>query len=532
MKILDCVQGTPEWHEARRTYYRTASTASVMMGRNGSRNDAIRQVATGIELEVSDWVKENLFDKGHEIEDMARSIAEEIIGEALYPVTAITNDGYLLASYDGLTIGEDVAWECKSWNEDKVRRMLADGLVPLEDRYQVMQQLAVMGPCSRVLYMITNGTPERCETLMVEATGEEYATLAPHWEQFDMDVMAYQLEAPATATVTGAAPEFLPALRIELEGRVLATNLDKFRDRATAVIQSIKTELVTDQDFADAEQTVKWCDDAESRLSGAKEAAMAQTASIDALFKTIDAISEQIRSKRLLLTKLVKSEKENRRAALVMKAHEEIRQHRDTLNKRIGGNWMPITQHPFGEAVKGLKSLKSMEDKLSTAIAQAKVAESAMADRIQANREALIAADRGLILMPDFAQVCQKEQDDFLLLLNSRLQADEERLQAAREQAAKEESERIAREQEAKTRAEAMAHGAATRQQAIADAPRVAVQAIQVPQPDPRAVVVESEAIIAQFLASREWKKGEETRIRAILVEFVKFQSTGMKKEA
>ena len=246
---------------------------------------------------------------------------------------------------------------------------------------------------------------------------------------------------------------------------------------------------------------------------------MAQTASIDALFKTIDAISEQIRQKRLLLTKLVKSEKENRRAALVLAAHEEIRQHRDALNKRIGGNWMPVTQHPFGDAVKGLKSLKSMEDKLDTAIAQAKVAESAMADRIQVNRDTLESSGRA-VLMPDFSQVCQKEPADFLLLLNARIQADDARLQAVKEQAAKAEADRIAREQDS---------GAASRQHAASGPANV--QAIQ-PAIDPRAVVVESEDVIAKFLSSREWRKGEETRIRAILVEFVKFQATGMKKAA
>jgi len=527
MRTLDCVQGTPEWHEARRTYYRTASSAGAMKGVSPyqSRADLIRRVATGIETEHDEATMAR-FAKGHEIEALARPMAEAIIGEALYPVTATTDDGYLLASFDGLTMAEDVAWECKSWNEDKVRRMQADGVVPIEDRWQVVQQLAVMGPGSRVLYMVTDGTPEKCETLMVEATGNEYATLAPYWAQFDLDVAKCQPEAPAASPVSGTAPDLLPALRIEVEGRVLATNLDQFRERATAVIQAIKTELVTDQDFADAEQTVKWCDEAESRLAGAKEAAMAQTASIDALFKTIDAISEQIRAKRLLLTKLVKSEKENRRAALVLKAHEEIRQHRDALNKRIGGNWMPISTPPFGEVVKGLKSLKSMEDKLATAIAQAKVAESAIADIIQTNHQTLMDSGRD-VLMPDFAQVCMKAPEDFALLLDSRIHADDARLQAAKEQAAKAEAERIAREQEAKARGDAMASGAAARQQAAQEAGNV--QAIQ---PDTRAVVVESEEIISRFLASREWRKGEETRIRAILVEFVKFQATGMKKAA
>ena len=527
MKIIDCVQGTPEWHEARRTHYRTASTASAMMGARGSRSATIRQAATGIEPEVSDWVKANLFDPGHEIEAMARPMAEEIIGEALYPVTATTDDGYLLASFDGITMGEDVAWECKSWNEDKVCRMLADGLVPLEDRYQVMQQLAVMGLGSRVLYMVTDGTTENCEILWAIATGNEYATLAPHWAQFDLDVENYAHVEPSP-TLVGEVISALPSVFVQVEGRVVAGDMRAHRATVSKWVQALPSVFETDQDFVNGAQAVKDCANAEASLSALLQQVLGQMVEVDEVIRLINESKAEIAAARLRIDKLVKSENENRRAALVLAAHEEIRQHRDALNKRIGGAWMPLTQHPFGEAVKGLKSLKSMEDKLATAIAQAKVAESSLADRIQANHKAMMDSGRD-VLMPDFAQVCQKAPDDFLLLLNSRIQADDARLQAAKDQDAKEEAERIAREQEAKARAEAMASGAAARQQAASEAGLANVQAIQ---PDTRAVVVESEAIIAQFLASREWRKGEETRIRAILVEFVKFQAVGMKKAA
>lgn len=401
MKILDCVQGTPEWHEARRTYYRTASSASAMMGASPyqTRADLIRRVATGIEQDHDDATKAR-FAKGHEIEAMARPMAEEIVGEALYPVTATTDDGYLLASFDGLTMGEDVACECKSWNEDKVRRMLADGLVPLEDRYQVMQQLAVMGSTSRVLYMVTDGTLDNCECLWMVASGNEYATLAPHWAQFDLDVMNYQHVESAQALVGEVLSE-LPSVFVQVEGRVVAGDMRAHRATVSKWVQALPSVFETDQDFVNGAQAVKDCANAEASLAALLQQVLGQMVEVDEVIRLINESKAEIAAARLRIDKLVKSEKENRRAALVMAAHEEIRQHRDALNKRIGGAWMPITPHPFGDVVKGLKSLKSMEDKLATAIAQAKVAESAMADRIQANREALLAADRGLSDLTD-----------------------------------------------------------------------------------------------------------------------------------
>ena len=98
---------------------------------------------------------------------------------------------------------------------------------------------------------------------------------------------------------------------------LLCVNL---RQHALAVFGGIKTDLQTDADFADAERTVKWCKEVEDRLDAAKQHALSQTASIDDLFRTIDAIKEEARQKRLTLDKLVKAEKENRKAEIVYEA--------------------------------------------------------------------------------------------------------------------------------------------------------------------------------------------------------------------
>jgi predicted phage-related endonuclease len=90
---------------------------------------------------------------------------------------------------------------------------------------------------------------------------------------------------------------------------VTASNLAEFKDHALSVFSGINRELTTDQQFADAEKTVKWCGEVESRLAAAKEHALSQTQSIDLLFKTIDDISAEARSVRLELDKLVTSRK-------------------------------------------------------------------------------------------------------------------------------------------------------------------------------------------------------------------------------
>src|SRR3990167_11416065 len=118
MKTLDGIQqGTDQWLAIRRQYL-CASEAAAMLGfdKRVSRTDLLRMKATGSEREFSNWTQKNLLDRGHEIEAVARSVAERIVGDDLYPVVGVLElDGLpLLASFDGVVMDESVMWECKS----------------------------------------------------------------------------------------------------------------------------------------------------------------------------------------------------------------------------------------------------------------------------------------------------------------------------------------------------------------------------------------------------------------------------------
>lgn len=91
MKIIEGLQqGSDDWHHLRASHF-CASEAAAMLGLDPrvSRSELIRMKATGDEREYSEWVQRNLLDKGHEIEGAAIEIAEEKIGEELYPLVAV-----------------------------------------------------------------------------------------------------------------------------------------------------------------------------------------------------------------------------------------------------------------------------------------------------------------------------------------------------------------------------------------------------------------------------------------------------------
>ncbi len=443
----DCAQGSDAWHALRAKHF-TASEASAMLGvsKHETRASLMKRKATGL-AEEADTATQRRFDDGHAAEAAARPIVEGIIGDDLYPVTMTADvDGLpLLASMDGLTMLGDTGWETKLLNQD-LRADVEAGTLHEHYTVQMEQQLMVSG-ADRIYFTTTDGTPENTFGVWYESNPALRERIVAGWQQFAKDVAAYVPE-PETVKPAGKAPDALPALRIEVTGMVTASNLAAFREHALAVFGGINTDLQTDADFADAERTVKWCKEVEDRLDAAKQHALSQTASIDDLFRTIDAIKEEARQKRLTLDKLVKAEKENRKSEIVAQARRAYGDHWSALCRRVGGEWIPaVGVSYFADAIKGLKSLDSMRDKASTALAHAKIEANAVADRIDANRKTV----DDMSLMPDFAQVCTKAPDDFAALYAMRKQqrtdAEAKRLEAERE--------RIRREEEAKARVEA-----------------------------------------------------------------------------
>ena len=450
MKIHQLTQGSDEW-AAFRLMHHGASEAAAMMGlsKKTTRSELLHMKHTGMPKEFSDWVQVNILDYGHEVEAMARQIIEDLIGEDLYPVTCSNEDagGRLSASCDGLTMGYDTAFEHKQWNAE-LAASIADGVLPEEHMPQCQQIMLVTG-AKRVIFTVSNGTPDYCIHIEVLPCQEWFARIEAGWAQFDRDLANY-VPPEVRPKAVGRAPDALPALRIELTGQVTTSNLSEFRAHAQAVLGSIKRDgFQTDEDFANAEKTAKWCADVESRLDAAKEHALAQTASIDELFRTLDGIKEDTRQVRLGLEKTVKARKEAVKLERINKAKSDFAAHIDALQAEIAGVRLTVPAPDFGGAIKGLKTLSSIDNAIGVAMANAKIA----ADQQTADMRAKLAwlsenAAEHRALLADLQQLVAKPLDDFVLTVTARIDAhkkvEEARLEAERERIRKEEAEKLA----------------------------------------------------------------------------------------
>ncbi|EJN36347.1 YqaJ viral recombinase family protein [Pseudomonas sp. GM80] len=453
MKIHNVAQGSEAWHALRANYF-TASEAPAMMGasKQMKRTELLHAKKTGLDRDVSWWVQKNLFDKGHETEALARPILEGRIGEDLFPV--VGTEGDLLASLDGCTILGDVLFEHKMWNEQLAADVRAGTLDP--HYYWQLEQQLLVSSAEKVIFVCSDGTEENFVSMEYTPVPGRAATLVAGWKQFQADLQDF---APAEVVpeAVGKTPESLPALRIEVTGMVTASNLEQFKSHSLAVFAAINTELETDQHFADAEKAVKWCGDVEERLEAAKQHALSQTESIDALFRTIDEISAEARAKRLMLDKLVKARKVSIREDIVMTAAKAIQTHIDQINASLGGKArMPPVPADFAGAIKGKKTISSLRDSAESELARAKIAASQIGDNIRSNLASLdeLAADY-MFLFNDVQQLVMKANDDLVALIKVRIsehqKAEEQKAEAQREQIRQQELQRIEAEAKAKT---------------------------------------------------------------------------------
>lgn len=456
MKTLTLTQGSQEWIDARRKYH-TASNAAAVMGDHKymTRDELLHQYATGITPEVND-AQQRLFDKGHEAEAEARPIAEQIVGEDLYPVTAADDEDWLLASMDGLTMLGDIGWEHKLYSVG-LAAQIESGKLDAHYVWQLEQQAYVTG-CEKILFMASDGTESNCVYFWYTPSPELQYKLGAGWAQFENDLIEYKakLENGEIKQTVAAQPEVirdLPAITYKMNGLALISDLSEFKSQATALIKKSQEPLVTDDDFATAEALVKCFSSAETRIKSLSEQVIGEVQDIDAFIKDLKHIGEEIRQARLATEKQVKAEKENRRQEIINKAQHDLNNHIQAQQAKLDGYALPAYQADFAGAMKGKKTIESLQSAANDELARAKIDISQQADKGAANLKAFneLAADYKF-LFSDLQQNLFKPSDDFTAMVKSRIadhkEAEEKRLEAERERIRQEEAAKAAKEAE------------------------------------------------------------------------------------
>ena len=486
----DLIQGSPEWLAYRAQHF-NASDAPAMMGCSPykTRAQLLRELHTGIVPEP-DVATEKRFANGHRAEALARPLAEEIIGEELYPITG--SEGRYSASFDGLTLDESQGFEHKALNgdiraafaamaEQRVDREADGWLLPLYHRVQMEQQLLVSG-AECILFMASEWTADG------ELVEERHCWYYPDdelrgqilagWAQFEKDLAAY-VPQERPEPVTAAPMESLPAVAVRMDGALqVHSNLPAFGAALRAFVERIPRQPTTDQEFADTEAACKALKRAEDALDAAEANALAGLADVETMRRLVADFRALARDTRLERSKMVERRKLEIREQAVAKSRQALDLHIEVVNAEIAPMRLQPVPADFAGAIKGLKSLDSMHAKLDATLAAAKIAADTQGRAIRKNLEHFKEAAAGLeALFADLHQLVHKSPEDFRAAVQARVLAQQERDRKAEEARKAAEAQRIAE-------AEKRAREDEARKIALAAAPAVAPHAALVQKAD------------------------------------------------
>jgi len=454
MKIIKVQQGTSAWRELRASVDVTASEAAAALGLSKymTRSELLHMKSTGEVPEV-DANKQRIFDKGHEVEALARPIAEAFIGEELYPAT-ITNEVeglLLLASMDGLTMMQDVGWEHKLFNAE-LAAMVAANEVPDTHWPQLEQQLLV-AECDYIYFTVSDGTIEKMVTTLYESIPERRKQLIEGLKQFKADLASYVPEAKAEK-VSAEVIRDLPAISYKMDGLRLNSNLDVFKSAANDLVVKSQQIIETDQDFANAEARQKVFTKAEKEISDLCDRVLGEVADIDAFTKDLKYIGAQIREARLAEGKQIKNRKEDIRLEVLTEAKEQLTKAINEAELRIKCR-LPNLTCDVMQAMKGKKTIDSLKDAAATEVANGKVEVTGYVNTALSNMAIIreLAPDHKH-LFNDWPSIAFKANDDFTALVKTRLIDEQVRIDAERAKIRAEEEAKAKAEAEAKVRAE------------------------------------------------------------------------------
>lgn len=355
-------QGTQPWLDLRKNYH-TASEANAMMGTcpHISRNELLTRKKTGMTPEPTSFERK-IFAEGHRCEALARPIIEQqVVGEDLFQIVATR--GKFLASFDGLTLFYDIAFEHKLWNEDLAKKV-KNGIVPDSHVFQLEQQLYVSG-AERVLFVVSDGTPQKMVSCWYESDPVKRQQLMHGWETFEKDLETHET---GVIKLEGRAIDRLPSLDIQIESTVIASNLDQYTGILIQSIESISTDLTTDQDFVDASEAAKWCKSSENAIVDIKAQLIKKTVDVNNIIGELDQIAKKMSEKRRLLEKLVKDRRAEIKDAAIAVGIAEITKH---LNAQPI-NVMHLIKYDFKEVTKSKKTLSSTEDAVHLEVTRVK----------------------------------------------------------------------------------------------------------------------------------------------------------------
>lgn len=377
--ITGIVQGSQAWHQHRANHF-NASDCPAMLGISPfkKRSQLLTELATGIAPEVNS-ATERRFADGHKFEELARPVAEQIVGEDLYPV--VGTEGKLSASFDGLTMDGTICFEHKTLNAS-LRGITSASELPDHYRAQMEQQLMVSG-AGKCLFMASTwgANDEEIESMHVwyESDQAMRDRIVQGWVQFAIDLENHSpvvvIERPKADVIIE-----LPALFVHAKGEITTHNMKEFGEALQAKLEEVRAiALITDLDFSNAKAAAKMFRDKAKEIKVSKDSMLSQTVTIGEAARMMDAWSKDLNETALQLEKDVEKEDLAKKRLMVSEAGLAYSAHIEALEAETRPIQLNVQRPDFATAIKGKRNYASMQGAVDDALANGKIAADAAA---------------------------------------------------------------------------------------------------------------------------------------------------------
>ena len=476
MKLLNLVQGSPEWIEARLKYKCASEAPAVMNESKFMTRNQLLDLKKGWLSNPNSSFKEKLFEKGHLHEDQAREILELEECEDFPASVGLLDDQYL-ASFDGL--GGDATlylpWEHKDWNlilAENVRNGVLEALY-----YWQLEHQMLVSDCDEIMFTCSDGTEENRVSMMYQSVPERRADLIAAWKQFDIDLLTHEIEAKQEVVVAQKAKS-LPLITFDVTGTEITSNVQQVLIEITERAEiEMNRELETDQDFADKDNLNKATKATREKLKQIVEDVQNKFVSYSefaGVAADIDVVLQKMQSQG---EKQVKAAKIAKKKAIEDAGSLSVSEHIQAVNAAINPimlNSLMNCSVDFASAMKNKRTIESLVNAVDGVVAEFKVSANELKDKVITNLSTLRElAGEYEFLFNDSAELVTKENDDLINLIKMRISDHEAakakelaeqtakieaaaKLKAENEAAAKLEAEekRIREEERAKVQAE------------------------------------------------------------------------------
>ena len=379
MKFLNLVQGSEEWLAARLKHF-TASEAPAMMGESKyfSRNQLLDHKKGWIT--VIDEYTQKIFNEGHAAEESMRNILEMESFSIMPAVVGVLEVGGLplLASLDGYLESVNEPWEHKLWNKTLSENVLNNVLEP-HYYWQLEHQLLVCGG-TRAKFTCSDGTEDNAVHMYYESVPERRERLIAGWKQFAIDLENHELEAKVEKVIPQETTA-LPVLSCIVTGNEIASNAYEYLEVISRLAaDEMNRELVTEQDFTDKELLNKNVKKARAEIKAKVEEVRGQFVTFndfEGFASKIDSVLQKMQSHG---EKQVKTAKEAKKELMFNSVATQLTEHVNELNSEINPLTISLPAIDWRQFIKGKSSFTSMQDALDSALANAKLDASVLAE--------------------------------------------------------------------------------------------------------------------------------------------------------